>query len=93
MTERQQQRRMRAKTCTSCGARWIWPDAFPHPASAECNRCARAVTTQDEEPEDDTPTTAPPCPAADRLFDLMAGDGKREADAWVPTQFSGWWQT
>lgn len=27
-------------TCATCGLRWIWPDAFPHPESAECNRCA-----------------------------------------------------
>lgn len=39
MTERQQERHPRARTCSTCLSRVIWPDAFPSPNSPICSRC------------------------------------------------------
>lgn len=39
MSERQQKRRPRYRTCTDCGLRWVWPDAFPIVDRAVCVGC------------------------------------------------------
>ena len=39
MTERQQERHPRARTCSACRSRVIWPDGFPSPNSPVCSRC------------------------------------------------------
>ena len=39
------------------------------------------------------PTVVAPCPAFDRLDELMNRHGKLEADAWVPGQIGNlWWR-